>query len=120
MPLTNERLLKFFIAVDSVKVDDDEGMNKLMRELYAEAEAAMRTPAEAITILKTAMKADPHYAWSWHCNIAMAAYDAGVSLKIANFGAARFMKLAFDIDTSQFQEFQAIRDAAVDQAREEK
>ena len=56
---------------------------------------------KAMGTLKKAMAKDPDYAWTWHCNIAVMAQDAGVSHKISNDGAARFMKLAFDVDTTK-------------------
>ena len=56
---------------------------------------------KAFFILKKAMKDDPDYAWSWHCNIAVTAQDAGAPYGVANEGAARFMKLCFDVDTKR-------------------
>jgi len=53
----------------------------------------------AFDVLKKTMVDDPDYAWSWHCNIAVMAQDAGASHVVANDGAARFMKLWFDVDT---------------------
>jgi len=54
----------------------------------------------AMDILRRAMVNDPDYAWGWHCNIAMAAYDNGLSHSKANKSAAFFMKLAFNVDTT--------------------
>lgn len=52
------------------------------------------------------MKNDPGYAWSWHCNVAMAQYDAVMTMpadfgphRIANMGARVFMGRAFGVDT---------------------
>lgn len=56
---------------------------------------------DAMKNLKTAMKNDPKFAWSWHCNIAVQFQDVGVSHEISNEGAARFMKLCFDVDTKR-------------------
>lgn len=59
--------------------------------------------------LSKAMRNDPSYAWSWHCNIAMAHLDAmaragykigKIEREAANQGAAGFMKATFDVDTS--------------------
>ena len=55
---------------------------------------------KAMETLKQAMKEDYGYAWSWHCNIAVMAQDAGADHEVANEGASRFMKLAFDVDTT--------------------
>lgn len=63
----------------------------------------------AMDELRKAFKEDPGYAWSWHCNIAMAMYDEfpdsfwvpdrSEQHKICNKAASRFMKNAFDIET---------------------
>lgn len=58
------------------------------------------TPAEAIEALSDSFKNDSSFAWTWHCNLAMSFYDAGGDHETANDGAARFMKLAFGVDTS--------------------
>jgi len=72
---------------------------------------------EAMDVIKKAMEDDKpedkgSYAHSWHCNLAMAFYDAipdspavwkiddGEKHRICNEGATRFMKLCFDIETS--------------------
>lgn len=54
--------------------------------------AAIQTPA-AVNVVIEAMRKDPDYAWSWHCNIAMAFVDAGGDRYTANQGAAGFMRL---------------------------
>ena len=78
-------------------------------EVACEAE---QSPLDAFEVIKAAMQADPAYAWAWHCNIAMAFYDAaGETLnkhQIGNEGAARFMRAAFDVDVTQFPEYQAL------------
>ena len=56
---------------------------------------------DAMDHLRNKFKKDPEYAWSWHCNIAMASYDEGLSKPKANKAAARFMKNCFDVDTSK-------------------
>lgn len=58
------------------------------------------TPAEAMAVLSAAMREDYGYAWAWHCNVAMAAVDAGAPHKDANERAAGFMRCAFGVDTS--------------------
>ena len=50
---------------------------------------------------KKSLQNDPMYAWTWHCNIAMTAYDKGVDHKTANKIAHNFMKLAFDVETKE-------------------
>jgi hypothetical protein len=56
---------------------------------------------EALNIIKSAMRDDPHYAWTWHCNVAVSMMDEGAPHDAANAAAARFMRLAFDVDTSK-------------------
>ena len=73
---------------------------------------------EAMDVIKKAMVDDKpgdrgSYAHSWHCNLAMAFYDAipenpsvwkiddGEKLRVCNEGARKFMKLCFDVDTIQ-------------------
>lgn len=51
-----------------------------------------------------AMKADPEYAWGWHCNLAMAMHDSGAGPHQAcNRGAALFLsQLSYGaVDTTQ-------------------
>ena len=73
--------------------------------------------AEAFEVIKNAMISDfpeepGSYAHSWHCNIAMAFYDAAnedpnlsqysSSIRlVANKAASRFMKTLFDVETRQ-------------------
>jgi hypothetical protein len=75
--------------------------------------------AEAMAVIKQAMIDDGpselgSYAHVWHCNIAMACYDAikedfnkhgdiNTHIQthlIANDAASRFMKLCFDVETT--------------------
>lgn len=62
--------------------------------------------AEATSPIKgliDAMKADPDYAWGWHCKIAMSAHDSGAGPHSAcNRGAALFLSLLSHgaVDTS--------------------
>ena len=68
---------------------------------------------DAFDVVKKAMKDDPDLAWSWHCNIAMSFYDelgpmvepSAVRHEVCNRAAARFMKLCFDVDTSEHPQF---------------
>ncbi len=71
----------------------------------------MTKTEKAMNTLKGAFRKDPDYAHSWHCNLAMAYYDASgpvktdsndheEQLRIGNEAASRFMRLAFDVETS--------------------
>lgn len=55
----------------------------------------------AVRVLSRCIQKDPDLAWAWHCNIAVMMQDEGVSHAVSNRGAARFMKLAFGVDTSK-------------------
>lgn len=52
----------------------------------------------SINTLSKYMEKDTDYAMSWLDNISMAIQDAGCDRDVANEGASRFMKLAFNID----------------------
>lgn len=56
-----------------------------------------KMPGAVQTVIQ-AMRDDPDYAWSWHCNIAMAAVDSGVPHGIANHAAARFMRSLANVE----------------------
>ncbi len=54
--------------------------------------------ADAMAVVTKAMRDDPEYAWSWHCNIAMAYVDAGGDHAVGNHGAARFLRMLASIE----------------------
>jgi hypothetical protein len=56
----------------------------------------------AMETLRRAMAEDPDYAWSWHCNLAMASVDEGMDHAAANKAAERFMRLAFQTSRSEY------------------
>jgi hypothetical protein len=66
--------------------------------LKAALEQPEQPVADAMKTVIKAMQADPDYAWSWHCNVAMAFVDAGGDSYTANQGAARFMRLLANVD----------------------
>lgn len=61
--------------------------------------------ASSVSTIRGAMAKDTDYAWAWHCNIAMAAFDAGCPHDVANEGAARFMELLASVDTRKHPAF---------------
>lgn len=67
------------------------------------------TCEEAMNTIRKAMSEDFGYAWAWHCNIAVAAQDEGMEHEASNRAAARFMRLAFGIDTSDEAADKALR-----------
>jgi hypothetical protein len=66
------------------------------------ADRAQRDPAvSAYDLLKAALQDDHGYAWSWHCNIAMAIYDSlQLSHRESNLAAAKIMERVFEVDTT--------------------
>lgn len=58
---------------------------------------------EAIEVIERKMREDSDLAWSWHSNIAVCFMDEGGSHEQANKAAARFMKLAFDVDVTKIE-----------------
>jgi hypothetical protein len=60
--------------------------------------APVETVPNAMQTVIGAMQADPGYAWSWHCNVAMAFVDAGGDHYTANQGAALFMRLLANVE----------------------
>ena len=59
----------------------------------------------AFNIIKRAMETDIDYAWGWHCNIAMASVDEGLSHEAANKAAARFMYTCFGVKTYESKQY---------------
>jgi len=55
----------------------------------------------AVQTLIKALQEDIDFAWSYHCNIAMAFQDEGGDYKASNRAAARFMKNWADVDTTK-------------------
>ena len=77
--------------------------------LYQEIVLIQRTGTqEAMQTISKALKDDPEYAWSWHCNITMAAVDEGMSHYRANHASARFMHNAFGIDITKHDNFKDV------------
>lgn len=58
----------------------------------------------ALSVIKNHVAEDDDYAWAWHSNAAMACVDAGAEHTVANYGAVRFMKTLFDVDTEPLLE----------------
>jgi hypothetical protein len=56
------------------------------------------TATVVMEMMRSLMQTDESWAWSWHCNLAMMAIDAGADRLSANCGAANFMRQAFEID----------------------
>ena len=69
--------------------------------------------------LKKALQADPDYAWSWHCNIAMNLMDNLGSYnpkannqerhRVCNEAAAKMMNYIFNIDTAKHEHYETTK-----------
>lgn len=92
-------------SVIPVKIDFKENLILEEKIQYQDQEI---TPKIALDALNIAMIKDNSYAWSWHCNLAMMAYDAGAPHKESNERAASFMRILFDIDVTEYPEYKAI------------
>jgi len=104
---------------DALKVPDPEPEPETATEPDPEAPPERPHPrknpvsnpkaTEAFRALRDAIRLDPEYAHSWHCNLAVSFYDSmpedtqqlDDSMTVANNGASRFMKLAFGVTTNQ-------------------
>lgn len=75
----------------------DERIRQLLAQPSQRQEPSI---AESLAILSKAMHDDPGYAWTWHCNIAMVAQDAGAPHAESNRQAAGFMHRAFGVHTT--------------------
>jgi hypothetical protein len=76
-------------------------MDSNLAEVFSEILDRETTTAKNMDRIAEAIQANPDYAWSWHCNIAMASVDEGMEHKAANRAAARFMYMCFGCDTSK-------------------
>ena len=82
---------------------------KTAREFELEQQLKFTDIESAMDVLKKAFEKDPDYAYSWHCNVAMACYDTimrrseGISHEraheISNDAASAFMRICFDVTT---------------------
>ena len=85
-------------------------VDALLAALSAPATAPEPSTEVAVGKLCKSLREDLDYAWTWHCNIAMAAFDAGCPHDVANEGAARFMQLLAGVDTREHPAFQGTQD----------
>lgn len=103
---------------DVVEIFDSAISARFPHEILRDIRAALAAPATApepstevaVGKLCKSLREDLDYAWTWHCNIAMAAFDAGCPHDVANEGAARFMQLLAGVDTREHPAFQGTQD----------
>ncbi len=58
-----------------------------------------------IATIAEAIRQDHGYAWSWHCNLAVAILDTHIPHPRANRAAAEIMSRVFKMDTTTFPEY---------------
>lgn len=74
-------------------------------------------PVSAMRALSDALKADPGYAWAWHCNLSMPIMDAtGCSGELANQAGAHLMHHLFGIDITQHRYWEGTKSPAQEYA----
>lgn len=84
--------------------DAREGVDAPPVGRFENGKMSVRAALEAIS---EAMERDSHFAWTWHCNVAMAAIDAGAPPHKANERAADFMRNAFGVDVRDSEQWKA-------------
>ena len=93
---------------DTGRIDIGDARNvwQLARMLFdAKPEVKDQGIKPQMDVICKRMLEESDSAWTWHCNVAMAFVDEGGDRESANRAAARFMKAAFGVDTSQSAEW---------------
>lgn len=97
----------------------------LVDSLMISWESVGEPSASAMEYLSEVMGDDSDYAWSWHCNLATLAINAGADRIPAHEHAATFMKVNFGVDVGVMSRFIDLmnslkpqEDSALDQAVE--
>lgn len=109
--IENTKLREALRALTEIATASDDSTVKGLKQLAELRLTALQSqPAApgvtgAVQTLIEALKADPEYAWAWHCNIAMAAFDEGLSHYAANKAAARFLSWLAQIDMTTHPDF---------------
>ena len=86
-------------APEDVVITSESAANAVSVEQGEALEIAEVDPlSNAMKTVIQSMQKDPEYAWSWHCNIAMAFVDAGGDRYTGNQGAMRFMKMLANVE----------------------
>jgi hypothetical protein len=80
-------------------------MAKLDITLHASDMGSLLSLPAAMAVVTQALRDDPDYAWSWHCNLTMMAQDAGAARSVADEGSARFLQLLAGVDIRQHPHF---------------
>lgn len=71
--------------------------------------------AGAFALLQADIQKSTSYAWSWHCNLAMAVVDAGGSHELGNKASASFLQRTFSVDVTRMREYRGLEVRWADQ-----
>ena len=88
--------------------DEITSLREQLEIAKKDGERAAITVSDAFNVLQKYLQDDEDYAWSWHCNIAMNAVDAGAPHLEANVVTAGFMRRCFGIDTQHLKQYKPI------------
>lgn len=92
--------------IGRIDIGDARHVWQLARMLFdAKPEVKDQGIKPQMDVIRKRMQEESDLAWGWHCNVAMAFIDEGGDRESANRAAARFMKAAFGVDTSQSEEW---------------
>lgn len=101
--MTDDDIRKLYAEETGFLLDDSPA------DLLGFSRALLRANAgqvpEAMAVVIEALRNDLDYAWSWHCNVAMAAVDEGMEHHAANCAASRFMWNLANVDTTKHPGF---------------
>lgn len=79
-------------GVPIVPLDTAEGLLSQISNMVSGLTRAAASAPNPFAAFVEALKTDREMQWSYHCNVAMAAYDKGVSHRVANEAAALFLE----------------------------
>ena len=85
-----------------------------LTEALAQPAAGVEPAPSAMQNLTHALKEDADHAWSWHCNLAVMAIDAGADHRRANERAASLMMNLFGVDTRNNEHYKTLFDYDLD------
>ena len=102
--MSESHLSGYRVVIGFERLEDAQDAHEYIAKLQATQEPVQAVP-EAMKVVTEALRSDPDYAWSWHCNVAMASVDEGMGHYEANQAAARFMHSLAGVDTTKHQGF---------------
>lgn len=102
--MSEHHLSGYRVVIGFERLEDAQDAHEYIAKLQATQEPVQSVP-EAMKVVTEALRSDPDYAWSWHCNVAMASVDEGMGHYEANKAAARFIYSLAGVDTTKHQGF---------------